>query len=164
MTTIANYWGLPQGFLRNPLSLKHVVYVKSRAKAPFQTWDQIERRIARQRLSAAEARRLWESVFLNAEETRRLLEHVGVRGDPLATVMFQFAAYTGASFTAFLQSLKGRAPRKPQLLDEPYFHGAGPTTMHIDEVERVWAAIAERDDWTLLDKKVAEVRALGSLF
>ncbi len=96
LTTIANNWGLPQGFLRHTLSLKHVVYVKSRAKAPFQTWDQIERRITRQQLAAADARRLWESVFLSVAETRRLVEHVASRVDALATAMFQFAAYTGA--------------------------------------------------------------------
>jgi hypothetical protein len=35
--------------------------------------------------------------------------------------------------------------------------------MHIDEVERVWAAIAERDDWGPFERKVADVRALGQL-
>lgn len=33
--------------------------------------------------------------------------------------------------------------------------------MLIDEVEAIWAPIAERDDWTLLHDKVARVRAMG---
>ena len=33
--------------------------------------------------------------------------------------------------------------------------------MHIDEVEAIWAAIAERDDWAPLHAKVAAVRAMG---
>jgi hypothetical protein len=33
--------------------------------------------------------------------------------------------------------------------------------MHIDEVEAIWAAIAERDDWEPLYAKVAAIRAMG---
>ena len=43
-------------------------------------------------------------------------------------------------------------------------HGtpAGPAVgMEIEEVERVWAPVAERDDWSAVLEKVAEVRALG---
>ena len=34
--------------------------------------------------------------------------------------------------------------------------------MLIDEVEAIWAAIAERDDWSVLDAKIAEVRSFGA--
>ena len=73
------------------------------------------------------------------------------------------AAYTGESFTAFRHALAGRAPSRPQVLEDSYFRGPGPTTMHIDEVERVWEAIAARDDWTPLEEKIATVRRLGQL-
>jgi hypothetical protein len=33
--------------------------------------------------------------------------------------------------------------------------------MHIDEVEAIWAAIAERDDWQPFNDKVAAVRRMG---
>jgi hypothetical protein len=33
--------------------------------------------------------------------------------------------------------------------------------MLIDEVEAIWAAIAERDDWQPLADKIAAVRAMG---
>jgi hypothetical protein len=33
--------------------------------------------------------------------------------------------------------------------------------MLIDEVEAIWAPIAERDDWTLLNAKVAAIRTMG---
>ena len=33
--------------------------------------------------------------------------------------------------------------------------------MHIDEVEAIWAAIDERDDWAPLDAKIAAVRRMG---
>lgn len=73
------------------------------------------------------------------------------------------AAYTHAAFVAFRELLSGRAPTRPQVLTDSYFAGPGPVTMHIDEVERVWGAIAAQDDWTLLEQKVAEVRRLGAL-
>ena len=41
----------------------------------------------------------------------------------------------------------------------------GPTTapcsMHIDEVEAIWAAIAEADDWAPFDAKIAAIRRMG---
>jgi hypothetical protein len=33
--------------------------------------------------------------------------------------------------------------------------------MHIDEVEAIWSAIAEADDWQRLDDKVTAVRRMG---
>jgi hypothetical protein len=34
--------------------------------------------------------------------------------------------------------------------------------MHIDEVEAIWDAIAERDDWQLFESKIASVRRMGT--
>jgi uncharacterized protein YdiU (UPF0061 family) len=42
-------------------------------------------------------------------------------------------------------------------LDHPYFRRATPCTMLIDEVEAIWAPIAESDDWSALDRKLAEI-------
>ena len=33
--------------------------------------------------------------------------------------------------------------------------------MHIDEVEAIWSAVAERDDWEPFNDKVAAVRRMG---
>ena len=73
------------------------------------------------------------------------------------------ATYSGPDFAPVRDGLVGRAPLRPEALADPYFSGAEPTTMHIDEVERVWAAIAERDDWAPLVSKLDQVRALGRL-
>ncbi|MDE2621153.1 MAG: YdiU family protein [Sphingomonadales bacterium] len=40
--------------------------------------------------------------------------------------------------------------------------GAGPVTNHIDEVERIWAAIDTTDDWAPLHAHVAAIRRLGA--
>ena len=33
--------------------------------------------------------------------------------------------------------------------------------MHIDEVEAIWSAIAERDDWQPFNNKVKAIRRMG---
>jgi hypothetical protein len=33
--------------------------------------------------------------------------------------------------------------------------------MHIEEVEAIWAAIADRDDWTAFESKIAAIRRMG---
>ncbi len=73
------------------------------------------------------------------------------------------AAYAGDPFNAFRQACAGRAPTDASALDHAYFQSEGPTTMHIDEVERVWSAIAERDDWSAFERKIVDVRAFGRL-
>jgi uncharacterized protein YdiU (UPF0061 family) len=50
--------------------------------------------------------------------------------------------------------------RPCRALDHPYWAGE-PCSMHIEEVEAIWAGIAERDDWSALDAKVAQVREMG---
>jgi uncharacterized protein YdiU (UPF0061 family) len=45
--------------------------------------------------------------------------------------------------------------------DHPYWADASPCSMLIDEVEAIWSAIAERDDWGPLKAKVAAIRRMG---
>jgi uncharacterized protein YdiU (UPF0061 family) len=44
---------------------------------------------------------------------------------------------------------------------DPYWSEEAPQAMLIDEVEAIWSAIAERDDWQPLAKKIAAVRRMG---
>ena len=46
-------------------------------------------------------------------------------------------------------------------LDHAYWSGEAPQSMLIDEVEAIWSAIAERDDWQPLEDKVAALRRMG---
>jgi uncharacterized protein YdiU (UPF0061 family) len=50
---------------------------------------------------------------------------------------------------------------EPVADDHPYWSDAGPQAMLIDEVEAIWSAIAERDDWQPLEDKIAAVRRMG---
>jgi uncharacterized protein YdiU (UPF0061 family) len=43
-----------------------------------------------------------------------------------------------------------------------YFDGPGPVTLVIDEIEALWSAIAERDDWSLFHEKVERIREMPS--
>ena len=59
---------------------------------------------------------------------------------------------------ALAEALAGSVPVAS---DHPYWSGDAPQAMLIVEVEAIWAAIAERDDWQPLADKVAAVRAMG---
>lgn len=45
--------------------------------------------------------------------------------------------------------------------DNSYWQGAGPETMLIEEVEDIWADIAERDEWEKLENKVKRLRLMA---
>jgi hypothetical protein len=42
-----------------------------------------------------------------------------------------------------------------------YWSDEAPQSMLIDEVETIWKAIADNDDWSALDAKVAAIRRMG---
>jgi uncharacterized protein YdiU (UPF0061 family) len=48
-----------------------------------------------------------------------------------------------------------------RMTDHPYWSDAEPCSMHIEEVEAIWAAIDSRDDWAPLYDKVAAIRRMG---
>ena len=74
----------------------------------------------------------------------------------------QAQLYDGAAFADVRAGLESRTGAgAAQALAHPYFQHRAPHTMQIEEVERVWAAIAERDDWSLFEAKVADVRDLA---
>ena len=68
-------------------------------------------------------------------------------------------AYAHDSFAAFGMML-GAFP-KVASTDHRYWSDREPCSMHIDEVEAIWSRIAEDDDWSALDAKVAAIRRMG---
>jgi uncharacterized protein YdiU (UPF0061 family) len=48
-----------------------------------------------------------------------------------------------------------------RMTDHPYWSDASPCSMHIEEVEAIWAAIDKDDDWAPLQNKVAAIRRMG---
>ncbi len=68
------------------------------------------------------------------------------------------ADYAADTFASFREHITPYEPARP--LDHPFWSGE-PCSMHIEEVEAIWARIAEDDDWSALHAKVAQVRDMG---
>lgn len=71
------------------------------------------------------------------------------------------AAYELPTFTPVRDLLADYEPERPEGLEHPYFAGEAPCTMLIDEMEATWTPIAEDDDWSAFEEKLAEVRQMG---
>jgi len=88
-----------------------------------------------------------------------------LRGEDASIDRFFFDAFGGAlpdsygagfdEVRAVLAAYRPRGERSHR-----YWQGA-PCSMLIDEVESIWSAIDERDDWSLLHAKVAAIREMG---
>ena len=50
---------------------------------------------------------------------------------------------------------------QPIVSDHAYWGGDSPQSMLIEEVEAIWSAISEREDWQVLEDKIAALRAMG---
>jgi serine/tyrosine/threonine adenylyltransferase len=46
--------------------------------------------------------------------------------------------------------------------DHPYWQAETPCSLQIEDVEAIWAPIAAQDDWSMLNKKIGEIRAMGA--
>jgi integrase len=106
LVTVWNRWAIPQGMTTRSVPTTNLLYPKTKAKAPFQTREQIERLIARRGLLPSEQSAHWECLFLTIPEIADVLELVRVRKRlPHAYPMFVFAAHTGARRSEIRRSL-----------------------------------------------------------
>jgi uncharacterized protein YdiU (UPF0061 family) len=69
------------------------------------------------------------------------------------------AIYEAPASADFIAQIAAFAPARP--LDHPYWSDPDPCSMHIAEVEAIWSGIADRDDWSDFNDKVAAVRRMG---
>ena len=67
--------------------------------------------------------------------------------------------YAAPAFADFAQAIGKFEPVRS--LDHPYWADADPCSMHIEEVEAIWADISERDDWRAFEEKVGAIRRMG---
>jgi uncharacterized protein YdiU (UPF0061 family) len=94
-----------------------------------------------------------------------LINALATRAQPIDRVFFDWRGgrdpgvelYPGDAFRDLARLLQGR--QRPQ--SHPYWSDPEPCSMHIEEVEAIWSAIAERDDWQPFDDKVRAVRRMG---
>ncbi len=67
--------------------------------------------------------------------------------------------YGGEASTAFRAILAQYQPLRPERLAHDYFARTGPEELLYDEIEALWSEIAERDDWTAFEAKLAGLEA-----
>lgn len=70
------------------------------------------------------------------------------------------ALYAREDFAPIRSAFAARQATRPERLAHPYFDRPAPVSLVIEEVEALWAPIAERDDWSLFAQKIADIRAL----
>ena len=110
---------------------------------------------------------LSEGVLGFLEETSAPLDRLyfdwfgGLAGEPRALAGPSRAHYEGPHGVALRKSLERHVPVSAAMLEHPYFAREAPVTVIIDEIEALWSAIAERDDWSHFETKVKTIRDLG---
>jgi uncharacterized protein YdiU (UPF0061 family) len=65
--------------------------------------------------------------------------------------------YQAAEF----EELRGQLEGRHRPLAHPYWSDPVPCSMLIDEVEAIWAAIADNDDWQPFEAKIEAIRRMG---
>jgi uncharacterized protein YdiU (UPF0061 family) len=65
--------------------------------------------------------------------------------------------YAGPALAEFRARLSAYAPIDPPRSDLPYFVREAPEELLYDEIEAIWADIAERDDWSSFNAKLAAI-------
>jgi uncharacterized protein YdiU (UPF0061 family) len=70
------------------------------------------------------------------------------------------ALYAASGFAEIRAGLLARDPVRPERLAHPLFARPEPVDMLIEEVEAIWAPIAEADDWSRFDAKITEIARL----
>ena len=94
-----------------------------------------------------------------------LIKALATRAQPIDRIFFDWRGardpgtelYPREEFRELARLLDGR--ERPQ--SHPYWSGASPCSMPIDEVEAIWSAIAERDDWRPFEEKLTAIREMG---
>lgn len=72
--------------------------------------------------------------------------------------------YASEAFRPVANGLEHYGPADDLNLGHPYFAREKPRTMLIEEVEAIWAPIAERDDWSLFESTLAEIAEMRDAY
>jgi serine/tyrosine/threonine adenylyltransferase len=72
--------------------------------------------------------------------------------------------YATEAFRPIADALETYRPTEDVNLGHPYFARATPRSMLIDEMEAIWAPIAESDDWSLFQNTLAEIAQMRQAY
>ena len=89
----------------------------------------------------------------------RLVRRTG-QPDPRAGAAPQPPLYAGPAVRRVPAAARGVCAAPSRRLALPYWQRAAPCTLLIDDIETLWAAIAERDDWGPFAAKLDEIETL----
>jgi len=98
MTTFSSVWnwGSVRSYVDCQFSNRGLKYPKSTDKPPFQSWDQIERRVERGGLDEAQIKDLWDALYLTVDQIHDVLCHVKAQAQhDFIYPMILTAAHTG---------------------------------------------------------------------
>ncbi|MDG0818251.1 YdiU family protein [Bdellovibrio sp. PAP01] len=76
----------------------------------------------------------------------------------------QAKAYKHPSFAALEDTLECYEVADQKKAEHSYFQKGKACSLLIDELEGIWAPIAEKDDWTLFEEKLAEIRSFRGVY
>ncbi|MGN6100381.1 MAG: protein adenylyltransferase SelO family protein [Devosia sp.] len=88
----------------------------------------------------------------------------GIASAARAAASPQAEAYASAAFISLRRLIEARQPRPGLRLDHPYFARPRPRTMLIDEMEALWAPIAERDDWSAFAAALRDIATMREAY
>jgi uncharacterized protein YdiU (UPF0061 family) len=69
-------------------------------------------------------------------------------------------AYAGPAFDALRRVFDAYSRAEPAAALPRYYEQAGPCTLLIDEIEAIWARIADQDDWSAFEAKLESIEAM----
>ena len=100
-----------------------------------------------------------ETVFWNLQQLAGCLAQVTDDAGLIAALNGFSDLYGDAAFTEFRSRLSAFEADRPERLENPVFARPEPEEMLIDEVEALWAPIAQTDDWSALHGKLGRLEA-----
>lgn len=74
------------------------------------------------------------------------------------------AVYESTAFGPVGKLLAGYEPQAADVARHPYFQRTEPCTMLIDEVEAIWKPIADEDDWSAFEAKLAAIDEMRAAY
>jgi len=81
----------------------------------------------------------------------------GLASAPRALQGPRLGLYDTEAFRAFRTGLEAFETERPERLQHAYFANPEPQELLYEEIEAIWVDIAERDDWTAFEAKVAGI-------
>jgi len=131
-------------------------------------WSAVLERLGVASLGVEDDALLVQEVFNFLRETQMPFEQFFFdwRGGDGARAMRSPAAdaYRGSAFETLSGLLTAHPAAANANLDHPYFKRDVPRTMLIDEMEALWAPIAERDDWRPLYEALGEIEEMREAY